>query len=66
MLRCPMDRPTWIHAFVVELTRLRPHLKPQQGTSKLLQAMAAQAYSPAVNPVTAAREAHARMAPPPA
>ena len=62
-----MDRTTWIHAFVTELTRLRPHLKPGYGgTSKLLQAMAAQAYDPVVNPVTAAREAHARMAPPPA
>ena len=37
------------------------------GLSSMLirQAVAAQAYSPAVNPVTAAREAHARMAPPP-
>jgi hypothetical protein len=60
-----MDRATWIAAFIEELIRLRPHLKPQQSTSRVLQTMAGQAYSPAVNPVTAARDVHKRMAPPP-
>lgn len=58
-----MDRPTWIAAFVAELIRLRPHLAPQHGiTSRVAQTLAAQAYSPAVNPVTAAREAHGAAA----
>jgi hypothetical protein len=61
-----MDRTTWIAAFVVELLRLRPHLRPKHGRSRLVDTLAAQAYDPAVNPVTAAREAHERMAPPPA
>jgi hypothetical protein len=60
----PMDRTTWVHAFITELQRLRPHLKTGFGTSRIALAMAAQAYDPAANPVAAARAVHERMGPP--
>jgi hypothetical protein len=62
----PMTRDAWIAAFVDELLRLRPYLRPSYGHSKLVLAMAAQAYATGEpDPVKAAREAHGRMAPPP-
>lgn len=62
-----MDRTEWILRFVDELQRLRPHLKPKHGTSRIALAQAAQAYSTGeTDPEKAAREVHERMGPPPA
>jgi hypothetical protein len=59
-----MDRTEWVARFVDELQRLRPHLKPKYGTSKLLQAKAAVAYATGEpDPEKAARAEHARMGP---
>lgn len=35
-----MDKTDWMLAFQEELTRLRPHLAPSYGSSKLLGQMA--------------------------
>jgi hypothetical protein len=59
-----MDRTEWTLRFVDELQRLRPHLKPKSGTSKLLHAKAALAYATGEpDPEKAARAEHARMGP---
>jgi hypothetical protein len=58
-----MTRDDWIAAFVAELQRLRPHLKPAFGSSKVVLTMAAQVYDPAANPVTVARAVNERMGP---
>lgn len=58
-----MTRTDWILSFVEELIRLRPHLKPGYGSSRVAHTWAAQAYDPAVNPITAARAVHERMGP---
>jgi hypothetical protein len=61
-----MTRDAWITAFVDELQRLRPYLRPSYGHSKLVLAMAAQAYATGEpDPERAAREAHERMGPAP-
>jgi hypothetical protein len=60
-----MDRTTWVHAFITELQRLRPHLRPKNGfASRYVQTLAGQAYASAEDPVAAARAAHERMGPP--
>lgn len=60
-----MDRTTWVHAFITELQRLRPHLRPKSGfASRYVHTLAGQAYAPAEDPVAAARAAHERMGPP--
>jgi hypothetical protein len=62
-----MDRTTWVHAFITELQRLRPHLAPSFGSSKVARALAAQAYRPGnTAPEEAARTTHERLGPPPA
>jgi hypothetical protein len=59
-----MDRTEWILRFVDELQRLRPHLKPKYGASRIAHAHAAQAYvTGEPDPEKAAREAHQRMGP---
>ena len=61
-----MDRTTWVHAFIAELQRLRPHLRPKTGfASRYVRALAGQAYEPTADPIAAARAAHERMGPPP-
>jgi hypothetical protein len=55
-----MTRADWIAAFVTELERLRPHLRPQFGGSKILLAIANREYSPDTDPVEAARRYHER------
>ena len=57
-----MDRTTWVHTFITELERLRPHLRPRTGhASRYAHTLAGQAYDPTVDPIAAARAAHARM-----
>jgi hypothetical protein len=62
----PMDRDTWIRAFIAEMERLRPHLRSGFGTNRALLTMATQAYRQADEaPKAAAQAAHQRMGPPP-
>jgi len=52
----------WLAAFEAELLKLRPHLAPAFGTSKLLHAMAVQAFAQGgPDPVKAARDFHQRQ-----
>jgi len=62
-----MDRTEWILRFVEELQRLRSHLKPKYGSSRIAHAHATQAYATGEpDPEKAARAVHARMGTPPA
>ena len=62
-----MTRDEWLSRFADELQRLRPHLRPQFGVSKVVRNLAVQAYvSDDEDPEAAARATHARMPPPPA
>jgi len=45
-------------AFIEELQKLRPHLQPDFGTSKVAQALAMTHYDPRTDPKTAARAYH--------
>lgn len=60
-----MTRDEWISAFLAELQRLRPHLVPQYGSSKLLTAIAAQEHAAhgEDEPVAAARAYDQRTKP---
>jgi hypothetical protein len=50
-----MDRTAWINEFTDELHKLRPHLKPGFGTSKVSEAIALQAYDGKLDPKVAAQ-----------
>ncbi len=60
--RPPPAKEVWLAAFEVELLKLRPHLAPEFGTSKLIHAMAVQAYAQGEpDPVKAAKDFHKRQ-----
>jgi hypothetical protein len=61
-----MSRDTWIARFADELQRLRPYLRPSFGHSRVVRAMAMQAYRQGDEaPEAAAKAVHERMGPPP-
>ena len=43
--RPPPAKETWLAEFEAALLKLRPHLAPEYGSSKLLHALALQAYA---------------------
>ena len=60
-----MSRTEWINAFTDELQKLRPHLAPGFGTSRIVQDLASYTYANGgmrEDPAAAARKYHDREA----
>jgi len=54
-----MTRSEWTAAFIEEIQKLRPHLQPEFGRSKVAQALGMNTYDPKTDPKAAAQAYHA-------